>query len=508
MGQADAGLHLVGTGSSDASPWKVLIADDEPEVHTVTRLVLGSFRFDQRPIEFLSAHSAVEAYQLLRQHPDIAVLLLDVVMESEQAGLGLVRRVREELANPFVRIVLRTGQAGKVPEHEVIAAYDINDYKEKTELTAERLATTMYAALRAYRDMRTIESQRLGLENVVRASAQMFARQNAQELEQTVLEQLAQLVPVTRGSLLATVGAESRGQSAPLQVIAATGDYQGLAGTDADGRVPAPLQASLREACASRGHRFARDHYVLHFRDSSQARSLLFAGDGGELSRHRRQLIELFCTNVAVAFENLHLNDELLSSQLEMVYLLAGAAETRSQETANHVHRVGLLAEMLGQAMGLEPAFCVTLRYSAPLHDIGKIGIPDTILNKPGTHDAAEMQVMRTHAELGARLLGSSQRPVLRLAAQIAASHHENWNGTGYPLGLAGEAIPIGGRITMVADVFDALGSRRCYKEPWPAERIRGFMLEQRGVKFDPAVVDCLFECWDRAIALRDELPD
>jgi response regulator RpfG family c-di-GMP phosphodiesterase len=416
--------------------------------------------------------------------------------------------VREELANPFVRIVLRTGQAGQAPEHEVIAAYDINDYKEKTELTAERLATTMYAALRAYRDMRTIESQRLGLENVVRASAQMFARQSTHELEQTVLEQLVQLVPVARGGLLGTATADRDGQAAPIRVVAATGDYNSLVGTDADGRLPAHLLASLHQACANRRHHFARDHYVLHFSDTSQSRSLLFAGDGCELSRHRRQLIELFCANVTIAFENRHLNNELLSSQLEMVYLLAGAAETRSQETENHVHRVGLLAEMLGQAMGLDPAFCVTLRYSAPLHDIGKIGIPDTILNKPGAHDAEEMQIMRTHAELGARLLGSSQRPVLQLAAEIAASHHENWDGSGYPLGLAGEAIPIGGRITMVADVFDALGSRRCYKEPWSAERIRRFMQEQRGGKFDPSVVDRLFERWEQAMALREGLPD
>ena len=97
---------------------------------------------------------------------------------------------------------------------------------------------------------------------------------------------------------------------------------------------------------------------------------------------------------------------------------------------------------------------------------------------------------------------------MLRLAAEIAASHHENWDGSGYPRGLAGEAIPIGGRITMVADVFDALGSRRCYKEPWPEAEIRAFMLAQRGRKFDPAIVDLLLERWDDAMKLREELPD
>jgi response regulator RpfG family c-di-GMP phosphodiesterase len=115
---------------------------------------------------------------------------------------------------------------------------------------------------------------------------------------------------------------------------------------------------------------------------------------------------------------------------------------------------------------------------------------------------------MRTHAELGARLLGDSRRPVLRLAAEIARNHHENWDGSGYPSGLAGDAIPIAGRITAVADVLDALGSRRCYKDPWPADRIRVFMAEQRGRKFDPMLIDRLLMHWDEALAVRASLPD
>ena len=146
-------LQFAAPSTRALPPWKVLIVDDEPEVHNVTRLVLGNFRFADRRLQFLSAHSAAEARELLKTHHDAAVVLLDVVMESEQAGLQLVRSIREELGNPFVRIVLRTGQPGQAPEQEVIATYDINDYKEKTELTAPKLATTMYTALRAYRDM-------------------------------------------------------------------------------------------------------------------------------------------------------------------------------------------------------------------------------------------------------------------------------------------------------------------------------------------------------------------
>ena len=126
-------------GQASPPPWTVLVVDDEPEVHSVTRLALGNFRFADRPLRFLNAHNTVEAEALLREHTDIAVMLLDVVMETDRAGLDLVRTVRERIGNQFVRIVLRTGQPGQAPEQQVIANYDLNDYKEKTELTAQKL---------------------------------------------------------------------------------------------------------------------------------------------------------------------------------------------------------------------------------------------------------------------------------------------------------------------------------------------------------------------------------
>ena len=135
-----------------------------------------------------------------------------------------------------------------------------------------------------------------------------------------------------------------------------------------------------------------------------------------------------------------------------------------------------------------------------------KSGSTEPMRNKPWAQAPEEAAGRRTNEEIGARLLANSQKPVLRLAAEIASSHHENWNGSGYPLGLTGTDIPIGGRITMVADVFDALGSRRCYKDSWSPERIRVFMLEQRESKFDPEVVDCLFACRDQAMEMREKM--
>ena len=489
------------------TPWKVLIADDEPEVHEVTRLVLGGFRFEERPLSFLSAYSAAEAFELIRTQPDIAVLLLDVVMETEHAGLEIVRRIRQELGNHRVRIVLRTGQPGQAPEQHVISSYDINDYKEKTELTAARFQTTLFVALRGYRDLMTIETSKQGLEQVIDASADIFSQREGRSFAAKVLKHLARLSQTDGITLLCRIeDTEADQQRYPIAL--STAPHADLVGREAGQVLPDSHMASLNTALHNRSHVFGSDHYVLHFIDNNERESLLYIGEGGVIGDVERKLLEVFSTNVSIAYKNLHLNQDLVDSQLEMIWLLAGAAETRSRETANHVLRVGLLAELLGRAAGLDAKAAENLRLAAPLHDIGKIGIPDAILNKPGSHTPEETVIMRSHAQLGAQMLGNSKRPLLQLASRICLEHHENWDGSGYPNGLHGEAISLEGRVVALADVFDALGSTRVYKAPWPRERIREFLIEQTGRKFDPRLIDLLFDRWDDAEALRTQYPD
>src|SRR5688572_12303501 len=216
---------LAPSPSVAATPWKVLLVDDEPEIHEVTRLVLAGFQFEGRPLLILSATTAAEAKQMLAEYDDIAVILLDVVMESDQAGLHLVQYIRQEIHNHNVRIVLRTGEPGQAPEQEVITRYDINDYKEKTELTAQKLATTMFASLRAYRDIMIIEANKRGLERVIAASAHIFSHEKPAEFASAVLSQLANLVGLQKGALYCRV-TDAGEQSTPhVTVAAATGEF-------------------------------------------------------------------------------------------------------------------------------------------------------------------------------------------------------------------------------------------------------------------------------------------
>ncbi|WP_288482476.1 two-component system response regulator [uncultured Acidovorax sp.] len=181
--------------------------------------------------------------------------------------------------------------------------------------------------------------------------------------------------------------------------------------------------------------------------------------------------------------------DELRETRLQIVQRLGRAAEYKDNETGLHVIRMSHFAQLLALAAGCSPAWAEDLLNAAPMHDVGKIGIPDAVLRKPGPLDAAEWDTMRRHPEIGAEIMGEHPSGVLQLAREIALAHHEKWDGSGYPRGLAGEAIPLSARIVAIADVFDALTTRRPYKEPWPVQEAMNHIAAQAGKHFDPALV-------------------
>jgi putative nucleotidyltransferase with HDIG domain len=201
---------------------------------------------------------------------------------------------------------------------------------------------------------------------------------------------------------------------------------------------------------------------------------------------------------------------ELHETQLEVVRHLARAADWRDEDTGEHVERIGVMAERLAQSAGLDDEDVETLRHAAVLHDIGKIGVPDRVLLKPGRLTPEEWEIMKSHAEIGAAMLAGSRSPLMQMAEVIARTHHERWDGTGYPAGLGGEAIPAVGRIVAICDVFDALRSRRPYKEAWPLPAALAEIRRQRGHHFDPELLDLFLEIaseLDGELHGRDEDP-
>jgi len=199
---------------------------------------------------------------------------------------------------------------------------------------------------------------------------------------------------------------------------------------------------------------------------------------------------------------------ELRRSHEETIHRLARAAEYRDKETGQHVERVSRYCSLLADRLDLDDERSELLRLAAPLHDIGKIAIPDRILLKPSHLTSDERGLMETHAEIGHRMLAGSGQQLLELAALIAWTHHEHYDGRGYPRGVSGDEIPLVGRIVAVADVFDALTSDRIYRPALPTEETLRVMREGRGAHFDPAVLDALFDSLPAALAIREEWPD
>lgn len=340
------------------APWKLLIVDDEIDIHEITELTLKRLKFENRSIEFLHAYTANEAKVVLMAHSDIAVILLDVVMENDTAGLDLVRTIREDFNNDSVRLVIRTGNPGLAPEEEVTLAYDINDYRGKTELTAQSLRTVIITALRSYKAFDTIKA----------------------------------------------------------------------------------------------------------------------------------------------------LNNEIDETQRELIFSLGEIAESRGQDTSKHVERVGMISGLLASKLGYSEDDAKQIQLAASMHDIGKMAINDDIINKPGKLTDEEFEHMKKHCIYGFDMLSNSERKLLMTAAQIAYEHHENYDGSGYPRGLKGDEIHQVSRIVAIVDVFDALATKRVYKDAWPLDEILDFIKSQKNIKFDPELVDVLFDNIDEITNLIEKI--
>ena len=217
-------------------------------------------------------------------------------------------------------------------------------------------------------------------------------------------------------------------------------------------------------------------------------------------------LLRILATMAATFIENATLYEDLRRSHLETIYRMALVAEFRDhQDTGKHLRRMSRFSGILASAMGLGYHEAEDIRYASPLHDIGKVAIPDSILRKPGKLDIEEFEEMKKHTIYGSQMLANAESRLLRLAAKIAIAHHEHWDGSGYPYGLKGAEIPIEARIVSAADVFDALVSKRVYKGAWTVEDAKTYIKAQEGKLFDPEVIACLFKSFDEILVAGEE---
>jgi response regulator RpfG family c-di-GMP phosphodiesterase len=497
-------------GSPEQRLWRVLIVDDDQDVHAVTRLALRNVSFKGRELELYSAYSGREAFEILRDTPDIALVLLDVVMETDDAGLLLARRIREELHNSIVRVVLRTGQPGQAPEQRVIIEYDINDYKAKTELTTQKLFTTVISALRAYESLNMLERSRIGLGKILAGATNLYQIHSLREFASGVLNQVSAILDVGADGVLCLMQVDT----GDTTVVAATGGYAPLAESE---RMPDshPLWPTIRKAFEEKKSQFEHPANVLYIHTQENRDVLISVTPPWPLAQIQRDLLEVFCERIAAAFDNLYMFGQLRKAQEATVVALADLAEFRDGCTGGHVRRVQQLSSAIAARMKergvyedeLTPQLVDMIGLASILHDVGKVATPDHILLKPGPHTDEERALMQTHAAVGRSVLERAANMVdgvsyLTYGAEIAGGHHEHWDGGGYPGQLKGKQIPLSARIVAVVDVFDSLLHERPYKEPWPYPEVMTYIRDRSGTQFDPEVVAALNDVVERSPGL------
>lgn len=478
--------------------WKILISDDELDVHTLTKTVLKNFVYKGKGLEFISTFSGEETIDVVKNNDDIVLLLLDVIMESDDAGLQVVKTIREDLNNHDLQIVLRTGQSGLVPESEVVMDYAINDYKEKTELTSKKLITTIITAIRSYETIKALNKSNEDIKklnydlNGILDSFDKYVIASRADKDGKIIyvsEAFCSLTGYRKDELLGNNHNILKDMFTPKEV------YEDLWNTITSNKV---WKGQIRN------HKKNGEYYWLKTVISPE-----YDVNGDfvcytAISQNITAQKEVEKANGEIE----QLNEDIIETQREVVFRLGAIAEARDKETGMHVKRVAEYSKLLALYYGLPMNEAEIVKMASPMHDIGKVAIPDDILKKPGKYTPEEFEIMKTHAQIGYDMLKTSNKPILKAAAIIAHQHQEKYDGSGYPQGLSGEDIHIYGRITAIADVFDALGSDRVYKKAWDDERIFNLFKEERGKHFDPILVDLFFKNLDKFLEIRDKFKD
>ena len=331
-----------------------MVVDDDTAIHDITEMTLRNFSYLGKKIEFLHAFSGQEAKKLIANHPDIAVILLDVVMEHQQAGFEVVKYIRDELRNPLIRIILQTAQLEQAPERQIILDYDVNDYKEKRDISTKKLFTSLVTALRTYQDMMTINRNRLGLQKLIEAAPAIFASQSIDKFISGILEQLLSILNLNSNAFYchrdgSTHQPDNHDIIGNYIIAAGTGLYENKVGQYITAVVEEPILNKLRLFSQNDQALCFDDECIINLKHSLHYDSLIYLNGTTHLDDVDQQLIETFCANVAIAYDNLFLNQNIVMMEKKLVELLNSAVESNAIENNEHLSLITEYLSMLSK---------------------------------------------------------------------------------------------------------------------------------------------------------------
>ena len=492
------GGKSVESNRQDLSSWKILLVDDDPDIIKVTKLSLRNFVFSGLSLTILEANSAAEAKLIIHEHDDIAVLIVDVVMETDNAGLHLVEYIRDSMFNRISRIIISTGQPGLAPERYVIDNYDIDNYLTKTELTSQNLYAKLRLAIKGYRDLMLLQKNRNGLRRILSQVPKIdhVARQSESLFFKAVLEQVCYFCsPDSSDSSINVMIASVNGDHAKIEY--AKGSF--LTVDQESANVISLLRKyqnkKYQDALLTDLH---NQKTLIPLSITGKIAAFVYIEQKIAVTHAEQSLLEVFLKQCSSILENTRLYNNLDKAYQKSIDTLAEIAEFKDKDTAEHINRIAGYTEHVAIEMGQPAKLALQWGQAARLHDVGKMGIPDKILLKPGKLTDDEFSIMRQHTVIGAAILGNMH--AMELAQDIALSHHEHWDGSGYPEGRVAAQTSLPARIVGIADVFDALINIRCYKSAWTIDEAITYIKEKSGTQFDPKVTEAFLKLYDQGV--------
>ncbi|PWC36432.1 response regulator [Azospirillum sp. TSO35-2] len=483
-------------------PFRVLIVDADPALLATARTALDGLAIDGAGVTLDSVTSAAEARTALQEHPDTALILLEIALEGGRAGLELIAHLRRDLGNRRTRIVVCAAHPDAASEEEAITANDVSDWRPKAELTPRALRTAVAGQLRTFAGLQALAAGRKGLARMLVATTGLLEMRTPDVLFPNILPRVVGLLGIGHHALLCIQG-DTLPRDRRIRVRAATGRFARWKDVDLAELGEPRVEAALDRLSPGSETIVEPDFCALRLRASGGITGMIYVEGRNDGTAREWQLLELFRNKCSIAFENALLIEELNTSQKATVLAMGALAEYKDNAATGHLQRmerlVGAIARELHRREAfrdeLDADFVEKVGLAALLHDVGMLSVSDETLGMPGELTGIDMQMIQRHTEIGHRILAEAAVPLrgrslLSIAAEIARCHHERYDGSGYREGLKGDAIPISARITAVADVFDALITRRQYRGAWLVEDAIAWIIERSGRDFDPRVVD------------------
>lgn len=430
--------------------FKVLIVDDSKTIHYEIENTIKNITVENIPIEIYHSYSYSD-FTKIYNPGKYALVLTDLVMEEDNSGIKVINYIRNELSDEITRVALMTANPEKVPKDILIKDYQINAYIEKETMNEFSLKLTVLSLLRVYKDMIAFERAIKSIDHVIQNS-------NKMDLDELLMEAFFQI----RSFL-----------SLKMPNI----EIHGKIYVDKNQIFP-PKSVKYVNTTNSLKYTFEEE--------ISGKNVKLILESSKQLSNIDKDYVRALLSNLKQSY----FYSTLSSVENELVYRLANLIETRSEETGKHVERVSEISYILACEYGFAEKEAQLIKNASGLHDVGKVGIPDHILNKPAKLTDEEFSIMKEHTLIGFELLRNSHLKVFELGAVISLQHHERWDGNGYPYGLTKEEITPEARIVQVADVFEALTHDRCYRPAWPVEKAIEYMHDMKGKQFDPNLIE------------------